>query len=131
MSYLIAPSRSALKIDFLTPYDLNASGIFVLRAPSSFETDISATTGGTQITLYSGSSYYIEASISAQNINKNGQATYQLYDATNSQYIGRETFYNMATSYGSVGRVARSTSPAAVTRSASDPGSPRAASAIA
>lgn len=114
MSYLINPSYSPLLVDFLTPYDINASGIFLLRAPSSFETDISATTGGTQITLYSGSSYYIEASVSAWNDDRNGSATYQLYDATGSQYIGRETYYNMNVSYAAVTRVARKVTSALI-----------------
>lgn len=114
MSYLINPAYSPLLVDFLTPYDINASGVFLLRAPSSFTTDISATTGGTQITLYSGSSYYIEASVSAWNNDRNGSATFQLYNATGAQYVGRETFYNMSTSYAAVTRVARKVTSALI-----------------
>lgn len=114
MSYLITPSFCSLKVDFLTPYNLNASGVFLLRAPASFDTDISATTGGTQITLYSGSSYYIEASVSALNGGRNGTATFQLYDATNAQYVGRDTFYNMNVSQGTAPRVSRKVASALI-----------------
>lgn len=114
MSHLIAEDVLNTKIDLLTPYNINGSGIFLLRAPTTFDTDISATIGGTQITLYSGSSYYIEASIQPRNINKDGAMTAQLYDVTNAQYIGREVYFNFASSYASVGRVGRKVASALI-----------------
>lgn len=117
MSYLVTNNFSELKIDLLTPYNINGSGVFLLQAPTTFDTDISATTGGTQITLYSGSSYYIEASIQPRNINRNGAMTAQLYDVTNAQYIGREVYFNFASSYASVGRVGRKVASALILNS--------------
>lgn len=114
MSYLVTENFSALNVDLLTPYNINGSGLFVLRAPTTFETDISATTGGTQITLYSGSSYYLEASVQPRNIGRNGTMTAQFYDATGAQYIGREVYFNFATSYASVGRVGRKVASALI-----------------
>ena len=114
MSYLVTNNFSELKIDLLTPYNINGSGLFLLRAPTTFETDISATTGGTQITLYSGSSYYLEASVQPRNINRDGAMTAQFYNVTGAQYIGREVYFNFATSYASVGRVGRKVASALI-----------------
>ena len=87
MSYKIAENFSPIKIDLLTPYNINGSGVFLLRTPNTFETDISAVTGTTQITLYSGSSYYLEASIQPRNINRDGAMTARFYNNTDAQYI--------------------------------------------
>jgi hypothetical protein len=114
MSYLVTDNFSTLKIDLLTPYNINGSGVFLLRPPATFETDISATTGGTQITLNSGSSYYLEASIQPRNSSRNGEMTAQFYNVTSSQYIGREVYFNFATSYAYVGRVGRKVASALI-----------------
>ena len=107
MSYNILESHLPIKVDLLTPYNIDANAKFLLQAPAAFLTDISCTTGDNYFTLYSGSSYYIEASVYARNGHINGAMSWQFRDATSSTYIGADAYMNFATSYASVGRVGR------------------------
>jgi hypothetical protein len=104
MSYLITETYAPVEVDLLTPYNISGSD-WLLYTPTTYNTDIS--TSGASITLYSGSSYYIEAGIQARCGGGNGAITWQIYDATNAQYVGQEAHMNLATSYGAVGRVGR------------------------
>lgn len=108
MSYLVSEdSHLPIKIDLLTPYNIDGNAKFLLRAPTTLLTDISCTTGNNYFTLYSGSSYYIEASVHPRNVSRNGAMSWQLRDATNGVYVGADAYMNFASSYASVGRVGR------------------------
>lgn len=104
MSYLITDTYAPVEVDLLTPYNISGDD-WLLYTPTTYNTDIS--TSGASITLYSGSSYYIEAGIQARCVSGDGAITWQIYDASSSQYIGQEAHMNLDTSYGSVGRVGR------------------------
>jgi hypothetical protein len=91
VSHLITEDLTELKVDVLRPINMSAN-IMTLQAPSTFTTDITVTSNS--ITLYSGSSYYIEAVV--QSFNPAGAGSvpgacfYQLYNATGSAYIGND-----------------------------------------
>ena len=108
MSYLVSEeSYLPIKVDLLTPYNIDSNAKFLLRAPTILLTDISCTTGNNYFTLYSGSSYYIEASVQPRNVNRNGAMSWQLRDATNGVYVGADAHLNFASSYGAVSRIGR------------------------
>ena len=92
MSYLIAEDSIGLKVDVLTPYDVSG-GIWLLDTPSSYNTDISVHSG--TITLYSGSSYYIEAAVTGKNTNTGAYLNWQLYDSQSAQLIGQDAYFSL------------------------------------
>lgn len=93
MTYNIELDKAPLKVDFLNQVNLSGTSI-VFGLPSTYNTDITATT--TTFTLYSGSSYYLEARISATNFNQNGAITWQFYSDTDSAFLGSNTTTNFA-----------------------------------
>lgn len=107
MSYGLSTPTIPLNVDLLTPYNLDGSAKFLLEAPSTFQTNISCTTGNNYFTLYSGSSYYLEASVVVVNTGRNGAFTWQFRDKTNAVNIGSDAQLNMNGSYASVNRVGR------------------------
>lgn len=106
MSYLIAEDLTDLRIDFLEVDNGNLSTtMFSFISPSAFNTDIQTT--ATNITLYSGSSYYLECSPFVQTTHQNGAITWQFYDETNSTFIGQNAYINLATNIGAAARIGR------------------------
>lgn len=104
MSYLLTEdSHIGLKVDVLTPYSLSGSS-WLLDTPTTFNTDISVS--GSTITLYSGSSYYIEAAVAARCAGGSGTMTWQLYDATASSLIGQDAYFSIG-NWGDRARVGR------------------------
>lgn len=93
MSYKIDKLAIPVKIDVLTPFTLDVNNDWGLTAPATLNTDISVSSNS--FTIYSGSSYYIEASVTARNSNKNGAFTFQLYDQTSSSLIGQNALMNL------------------------------------
>lgn len=104
MSHLIAENYTDLRVDFLST-DGKSGDTILLGSPASFNTDITATSSS--ITLYSGSSYYLESAIYASSGNKNGAVVWQLYSNTDSSYIGQSAHSNVATNFGAAPRVGR------------------------
>jgi hypothetical protein len=93
MSYKIDKLAVPIKIDMLTPFTLDANKDWGLTAPATLNTDISV--GSNDFTIYSGSSYYIEASVTARNANRNGAFTFQIYNQTSSIAIGQDALLNL------------------------------------
>lgn len=93
MSYKIDKLAVPIKIDVLTPFTLDVNKDWGLTAPATLNTDISV--GSNDFTIYSGSSYYIEASVTARNTNKNGAFTFQIYNQTSSIAIGQDALLNL------------------------------------
>jgi len=104
MSHLITESHTNLKVDVLTPYNLSGSS-WLLDTPTSYNTDISVS-GGTITLLNGGSSYYIEAAVTARCGGGSGTMTWQLYDATASSFIGQDAYFSVG-DWGSRARVGR------------------------
>ena len=106
MSYLIAEDSSDLRVDFLEVDNANLStNIFSFISPANFNTNIQTST--TNITLFSGSSYYLECSPFLQTSNQNGAITWQFYDETNATFIGQNAYLNLVTNTGAAPRVGR------------------------
>lgn len=104
MSYLITEYRAPLKVDFIN--QLDRSGNFItFTLPSSYNTDITATSN--TFTLYSGSSYYLEASVRADNNNQNGAVDFQFYSSTDAALIGQGAQMNFSNGYAGVARIGR------------------------
>lgn len=104
MSYLITEYRAPLKVDFIN--QLNRSGNFItFTLPSSYNTNITATSNS--FTLYSGSSYYLEASVRADNPSQNGAVNFQFYSSTDAALIGQGAQMNFASGLAGVARVGR------------------------
>lgn len=110
MSYLVARDLSNLRVDLFTPQS-HATGTantpWTLTAPSKLFTDVTA--GTTSITLYSGSSYYLEGAPQADNTNSGvrGDVSWQFYDVTNSQWIGSDAYIYTAGNSGASARQGR------------------------
>jgi len=51
--------------------------------------------------------YYINVGVGGRNTNINGNATWQIYDITNSSYIGANQFIGLAVSMGAAARQGR------------------------
>lgn len=111
MSHLIAENLTDLRVDFLNQ-DNYSGGVFSFFSPASLNTDI--TTTSTSITLYSGSSYYVECSLFAQTTNKNGAVVWQFYSDTDSTFIGQSAHTNLVTHFGTAARVGRHVSSALI-----------------
>lgn len=107
MSHLITEDLTELKMDVLRPYNSLNYPKMNFEQPTTFTTNITATSNS--ITLYSGSSYYIEAYVQADNGvgNPRGTCYYQLYDATSSTYIGNEAGEDLTSSTGAALRQGR------------------------
>lgn len=110
MSYLIAEDYTPLKVDIVTPYNVSGSD-WLLSAPTALQTNIAVSS--TTITLYSGASYYIEASVAALCTSGNGTLTWQLYDATNGALIGQDAFFSIG-NWGDRPRVGRKVAKALI-----------------
>lgn len=111
MSYLLTEdSHVGLEADILTPYSLSGSS-WLLDTPATFNTDISVS--GSTITLYSGSSYYIEASVTGACFGGSGTMTWQLYNATASSLIGQDAYFSMG-NWGDRARVGRKVAKALI-----------------
>jgi len=115
MSYKLLSQRTDLRVDIFTPQN-NSSGSVGSpwhlgpSIPSTLYTDV--TIGGvnnTQMTLTSGSSYYLEGAPQADNTNTGtrGSLTWQFYDVTNSQFIGSDAFQYTAGASGASARQGR------------------------
>jgi hypothetical protein len=74
-------------------------------SPSTTYTHVTSTS--TVFTLAKGYQYYIEAGPGARCGDLNGNTTWQLYDVTNSAYIGSSAFINLSGSTGSNARQGR------------------------
>lgn len=100
MSYLITRTHLSLEMDILTPYNVDSNYLWLFTAPTTFNTDISVS--GNTITLYSGSSYYIEAGINFRYGSSTGEGSlsFQLYDSTNSTLIGQSAYARVEPSVG-------------------------------
>jgi hypothetical protein len=94
MSYLIAEDSIGLKVDVLTPYDVSG-GIWLIDTPSSYNTDISVNGGTGTITLYSGSSYYIEAAVTGRCDSASASLSWQLYNSQSAQLIGQDAYFSL------------------------------------
>lgn len=90
MSYLAGNIHTDIRADLLTPNGV-VSNNWQLTGPSSLNTDI--TVGTSTITLYSGSSYYLEANVSARNANRNGYIIWQFHDGAG--YVGQEGMHGL------------------------------------
>lgn len=112
MSHLITRGFLPLKCDIITPDDKNASDFMVYRVPSSFNTNISVTDNSDTITLYSGSSYYLEGTVQA--VMPYGRIWYQFYDSTNATSIGQEVYTTMWNSPAVDPRISRKVARALV-----------------
>lgn len=106
MTYLIAEDSLDLRIDFLEVDNANLStNIFSFISPTTFNTNIQTT--ATNITLFSGSSYYLECSPFLQTSDQNGAITWQFYDETNSTFIGQNAYVNLAGNIAAAPRIGR------------------------
>lgn len=109
MSYLLAEDFTDLRIDFLHQGTATASAgsPFALTSPASFNTDISTTSNS--ITLYSGSSYYLEASplCTATFTTSNELIRFRFYDVTGGAYIGQNGEMTMNPNYDANLRLGR------------------------
>jgi hypothetical protein len=107
MSYnLVGVSVTPILADVIkagTPTSAAVNGRFSLSGTING----SASIVSDRLRLPTGSSYYLEGSVLIQQTALNGAITWQWYDNTNSTYIGSEGFMNLATSFGSVGRISR------------------------
>lgn len=93
MSYKIDKLALPIKIDVLSPFTLDANNDWGLTAPSVLNTDI--TVSSNSFTIYAGSSYYIEASVTSRTTDRNGAFTFQLYDQTGASLIGQDAWINI------------------------------------
>lgn len=100
MSYLITEDLTSMKVDVFMPYNALSYPIMDLDAPASLNTDVTASSNS--LTLYSGSSYYIEATVQANNGagNPAGACTYQLYNATSNSFIGSDAHEDLTSTTG-------------------------------
>ena len=115
MSYKLLSQRTDLRVDIFTPQQ-NSSGSVGSpwhlgpSIPSNRYTDVGiGGTNSTQMTLNSGSSYYLEGAPQADNTNSGtrGSLTWQFYDVTNSQWIGSDAFQYTAGASGASARQGR------------------------
>lgn len=111
MSHLIAENYTDLRIDFLNQANYSG-GLFTFSLPSTYNTDITATT--TSFTLYSGSSYYLEASVLGSTNNQNGAVSWQFYSDTDSNFIGSDASFNVLGGFSGVPRMGRKSCSALV-----------------
>lgn len=105
MSFLIAEYQAPFKVDFLNQSGKSGS-YALLDFPVSFNTDVTSV-NSTTFRLYSGSSYYIEASLSATNADANGLVNWQLYSQTDTALVGSQAQMNFVGGLGEVARVGR------------------------
>lgn len=103
MSYSAGNTYINMSCDIITPNNVNASNDWLLTAPSQFNTNI--TVNASSITLYAGSSYYLECSVFAWNPNRDGAITWQLHDGT--QYIGQEAYHGFGQNSSRIYRLTR------------------------
>jgi hypothetical protein len=93
-----------IKVDTYRQLDISSSDL-TYTAPSTTYTH--ATYSSAVFTLAKGYQYYIEAGPGARCGSLNGDTTWQLYDRTNSAYIGSTAFINLNGSTGSNARQGR------------------------
>lgn len=108
MSFKITQYLAPIKVDFINQSDVLGSSptYMVFTFPSSYNTNISSVNSST-FRIFSGSSYYLECSMSATNIGTNGAVQWQFYNATGSTLIGSQAQSNFIGGLGSVARVGR------------------------
>lgn len=108
MSFKIAQYLAPLKVDFINQSNvLGASPTYMtFTYPSTYNTNITSVNSST-FRIFSGSSYYLECSMSATNFNANGAVQWQFYNSTNSTLIGSQAQSNFVGGLGSVARVGR------------------------
>lgn len=111
MSHLIAENYTGLRVDFLNQANYSG-GVFSFSLPSIYNTDITATT--TTFTLYSGSSYYLEASVLGSTNNQNGAVSWQFYSDTDSTFIGSNASFNVLGGFSGAPRMGRKSCSALV-----------------
>lgn len=98
MSHKITPNFTPLKVDIFTPQEnssasANSPWQFGPSLPSVQNTDVVVSGANyVDITLYTGSSYYLEGAPQADNAGGNGNISWQWYDVTNAQWIGSDAF---------------------------------------
>ena len=99
MSYLAAAIKTTeLKTDTWRQTGVSTGRITYTSVGSS---DTSVTTpSGTNFRLPTGSSYYIEASLGASNVNKNSTVLGRVYNITDTAYIGQAASLCINTSHG-------------------------------
>lgn len=107
MSYLIAEDYTNLRCDVLQQGTATAAAgqSFTFTSPATFQTDISTTSN--TITLQSGSSYYLEASLMSTH-NATSSVTYvrfSFHDGTS--YIGQNCEMTMNPNFSSGTRIGR------------------------
>ena len=108
MSYLIAEDFTDLRVDFLHQGTATASAgsPFTLVSPASFNTNI--TTTSNTITLYSGSSYYLEGSpLCSTSTGSSALIRYGFYDIISGTYIGQNAEMTMLPDFSSSARLGR------------------------
>lgn len=105
MSYLITEYRAPLKVDFLNQANRDGTGYITFTLPTSYNTDITASSS--DFTLYSGSSYYLEASVRADNLDRNGAVDFQFYSQTDGVTIGQDAQMNFNNGFAGVARIGR------------------------
>ena len=105
MSYLIAEDVTDLRVDFLHQATATASAgsAISFTSPASFNTDVSTTSN--TITLNSGSSYYVEASILSSATSSSAAVSLRFHNFTS--YIGQSCEMTMKPDFGSGARVGR------------------------
>lgn len=62
---------------------------------------------GYSFNLPQGHNYYITVGVGARSVNLNGDATWQIYDITNSSFIGADQFIGLNGSMGAAARQGR------------------------
>jgi len=105
MSYFNIYDRyPSVKVDTYRQLDISSADL-TYTAPSTTYTNATYSAG--VFTLAKGYQYYIEAGPGARCGNINRDTTWQLYDRTNSAYIGSSAFINLNGSTGSSARQGR------------------------
>jgi len=109
MSYLIAEDFTDLRVDFLHQGTATAAAgqPVGFTSPASFNTDIA--TSSPNITLFSGSSYYLEASLlcTASSTPSNEKISFRFYNVTGASYIGQSCEMTMNPNFSANFRIGR------------------------
>lgn len=112
MSFKITQYRAPIKIDFLNQTNLSGSYI-EFDYPTTFNTDV-GNVNSTTFSVQQGSSYYLEASVSATNLGADGLIRWQFYSQTDAALIGSQAEMNFVGGLGEVARVGRRVASALV-----------------
>jgi len=109
MSYLPASitTQTAIKADVFRQDDINTGGVYMdYLAPATQYTNVTLSSGY-NFNLPQGANYYITVGVGGRSVNLNGDATWQIYDITNSNFIGFSQFIGLNGSQGAAARQGR------------------------